>query len=380
MSTNQTISLIKQLSQIQEPEMLHKAISLLHQEVQSGNLDETSLGDALQQLYQKSSDISLCTEIKRLQNRLRNRKILGRDLLRLSSPPLGDSERLALWKDLHALKGSYDGIVAESQSFEETYEVLEKIGDGGMSVVFRARRLTDGSDVAIKFLRRKYFSSPAVKARFRRECRVSMELRDPTIVRVFEAGEYEGGGFLVMEYLPLGGVDGLLHDPGLTSIVSFLIAIQVAEALAVIHKRNIVHRDVKLSNLLIESWNQDSADIKVRLSDFGICKELAAEGLTRTGSTLGTDFYIAPEQLATPAEVDSRADIYSLGVLIYRLFSKKYFPTGEYQDLKQLDPTLPEELDLLVKKCLQQAPEHRPESAELVAQELRALEKMNAER
>jgi serine/threonine protein kinase len=247
-----------------------------------------------------------------------------------------------------------------------------------MSVVFRARRLADGADVAIKFLRRKHFSSPAVTARFRRECRVSMELCDHSIVRVFEAGEYEGGGFLVMEYLPLGGVDGLLQATELNPAVSFSIAIQTAEALAVIHKKKIVHRDVKFSNLLIESWNQETGEIKLKLSDFGICKELATEGLTRTGNTLGTDFYISPEQLAAPAEVDARADIYSLGVLIYRIFSKK-FPTGEYRALSQLNPALPEELDKLVKKCLQQEPECRPESAQVVAEELWKCEKMNVQ-
>jgi hypothetical protein len=121
--------LIKHLSLIRKPEMLHKAISLLHQEVQKGHLDEASLEKELQQLYKKSTEISLCTAIKRLQNRLRNRKILGRDLLRLSSPPLDDNERLALWKDLHALKDSYEGASGRQENFEKKYEVLEKIGD-----------------------------------------------------------------------------------------------------------------------------------------------------------------------------------------------------------------------------------------------------------
>jgi len=354
--------LLKQLSLVKDTATLDRLVPLLDQELSVNTLDIPVLAEVLTGLYTTTDDPGLCALVKRLQNRLRTKKMLGRDLLRQVSAPMTQNEQDALWEELNELKKSWQQATGKPD-FDAIYEVLKEIGNGGMSVVFLARRRSDEKKVAVKFLRRRFFTSTTVTERFRRECRVSLSLDHPRIIRVFEAGEHDGGGFLVMEYLPLGGAHRLLDDPGFSIDIAFQVAIQAAEALQVIHEKDIVHRDLKLANLLIADYQPENSSVTIKLTDFGICRDKTNKQLTETDSTLGTELYMAPEQLQSAAGVDFRADLYSLGVLIYRIFSRKYFPVGEYTPLHKLNPALPQTLDNLVTQCLRHDPAKRPASA-----------------
>ena len=374
-------ALLGELARVDDPAQLERLVPLLDHEVRENNLESAALSEALAALFSRTTDPGLCGRIKRLQNRLRSRRFLGRDLLRPIPPGSGsgsdekkENKKKAknLWDELRELKKSWRQATGQPD-FDDLYEVREKIGDGGMSRVYLALRKNDTTLVAIKFLRRRFFASSGVVERFQRECRVCLSLDHPHIIRVFAAGEHEGGGFLVMEYLPLGGGHRLLTDPGFGPAMALQVATQSAQALQVIHDRGIIHRDLKPANLLIADYQPEHGTIVVKLTDFGICRDKTPQQLTKTGDTMGTDLYVAPEQLQNAAGVDFRADLYSLGVLIYRLFSRKEYPVGCYTPLHELRPSLPPELDTLVAQCLRHNPDKRPASALEINQRLQKI-------
>ncbi len=373
MESPDNLSLLKLAAAAGDRDKVKKVLALLHQEIREQGGSTALLSSTLEELYQRSQDSAICTEIKRLQNRIRSKRLLGSDLLRLTSPPLNDVEQEALWHDLQALQETYEAGHGH-QSFSQKYEVFERIGEGGMSIVFRGLRKSDELPVAIKFLRKEFFRSAAVSERFRRECEIIPCFDHPHIIRVHEAGEYMGGGYLVMDYHPLRGVDTIIQDERFTVKLVVEVVKQVAEALQEIHSQGVVHRDVKLSNLLLADYAPEQNRITVKICDFGICKPLGAEGLTRVGTVMETQFYSAPEQRESPATVDQRADIYSFGVVLYRMLSRKYYPQGSYPLLKELVPRLPKEIDTLVQRCLAHDPAGRPASMQLVLSELKLIQ------
>lgn len=357
-----------------DSEKVRNTLAILHQDVKDGYRYTDQLVQTLERLYQSSTDPLVSAEIKRLQNRIRSKKLLGNDLLRLTSPPLGDSEQTTLWHDLQALQETYEAEHG-SQSFSQKFDIYERIGEGGMAIVFRCMRIKDGVPVAIKFLRKEFFQSEAVTKRFKRECEITRSFNHPSIIQVYEAGEYMGGGYLVMDYFPLKGVDNILRDESFSPGLAVTVAIQAAEALVEIHRRGVVHRDVKLSNLLLSEYEPSQNKIEIKLCDFGICKPPRSEGLTTTGTILETEFYSSPEQRERPADVDHRADIFSFGVALYRMLTKKYYPQGSFPLVKELIPGIPGSLDAIVQKCLEYDPPARPDSMATVLQELQIAKK-----
>ncbi len=353
-----------------------RLLALLHQEAAEGRAGDEAFRERLNRAFSAAREPWLAAAIKRLQNRLRGRAVLGRDLLRMTAPPVGDEEQKRLWEDLHRLKSAHDRVQAEPEPFEARYDVREQIGEGGMSTVFRAVRDSDGTEVAVKLLREAFFDQPSMLERFRRECRLSLSFDHPRVVRVLEAGDDGRTGFIVMEHLPLGGLDARLPDPGLTPRVALAATRQAAEALAYLHAKAVVHRDVKLGNLLVARWEPEDGrePLEVKLTDFGLSKALPGDGLTRVGTRMGSEFYAAPEQLSGAGTVDARADIYSLGVVLYRLISKKGFPEGRYPPLTELCPELPARVDRLLERCLEPDPQRRSIKAVDVVEELQGVE------
>ncbi len=359
--------------------MQKRLVDLLHQEMNRGRIQDPAFLVGLDALYRDTRDVALSTELKRLQNRYRLRQVMGSDLLRLKAPPIGDREQQKLWEDLHALKSAYDSSETSRTGFEEKYTVHEMVGEGGMSRVFRATRESDGQTVAVKYLRKKFFKSPTIVARFQRECRLCLMFDHPNIVKVFEADLSDGIGFIVMEYVPHGGLDGFLNDPDLSPRLALAAAGQAARAVAYLHAQKVIHRDIKLANLLVSYWAPDSDSpagekIHVKLTDFGLSKTVPGDGLTKVGTKMGTEFYSSPEMLANPLLADERTDIYSLGVAFYRLISGDGFPVGDYQTLHELAPELPVELDILLKACLEKDKERRFASAKDLSLELEGFE------
>ncbi len=195
------------------------------------------------------------------------------------------------------------------------YRLEAILGSGGMAVVYRARQ-TDGEAVALKVLFPPPGAGEEVRARFEREARTAARLRHPGIVRVLDAGQVEGYAYLAMiliEGQTLANRLTELNSQPLDESTAADIAWQIADALYYAHSQGVVHRDVKPSNILL------TPDGRALLTDFGVAQALDDPGLTRTGHTVGTPAYMAPEQASGEQPVDGRADLYSLGVVLYQL-------------------------------------------------------------
>lgn len=188
------------------------------------------------------------------------------------------------------------------------------LGQGGMARVYLARQPQLDRYVALKVLPPYYAADTAFVERFQQEARAMARLSHPHIVTVHDAGEDQGKLYIVMEYLSGGSLDEWMRQPLPLSEVARVIR-QVADALAYAHARNIVHRDVKPVNILLDS------DRRAVLSDFGIAKMLESSGiLTHSGAAVGTPEYMSPEQ-CQGIYIDTRADIYALGVVLYELLT-----------------------------------------------------------
>lgn len=253
------------------------------------------------------------------------------------------------------------------------YEILEKLGSGGMGVVYRAHDHRLDRPVALKFLPAAWSEDASAKARFLREARAASGLDHPNIYTIYEIGEAEDGGLFIVTPLYDGQTlkyrlaDGPPPIDDVRSIIR-----QLLEALATAHRAGITHRDVKPANVMVT----DSGTVK--LLDFGLAKLSADVHFTREGTTLGTAAYMSPEQ-AMGRPVDHRTDLWSVGVILYEMLAGRRPFEGEYdqaviysvlnQDpvpVETLRPDAPGELVTVVHRLLQKAPDARFESAEAV--------------
>lgn len=201
----------------------------------------------------------------------------------------------------------------------DRYRITERIDEGGMAIVYKAVTTRLESEVAIKVIRIERFAPEIVHKtlkRFEREAKSLAQLTHPNIVGVIEYGEYEGKPYLVMEYLRGGSLKKFLGKKMPWQNAARLL-LPIAYALEYAHKHNIIHRDVKPSNILLTESGEPM------LADFGIAKiieEDATMDLTGTRATIGTPEYMSPEQ-GLGKEIDLRSDIYSLGVVFYELIT-----------------------------------------------------------
>jgi serine/threonine-protein kinase len=195
------------------------------------------------------------------------------------------------------------------------YRLFEVLGRGGFGTVYRAHDTRLGRDVALKVLDRDRAPAPDVVDRFARDAVVAALLDHPHIVRLHEAGEHDGTHYIDMELVRGETLeDHLRREPMLFGEAAELVR-RVAGALDHAHGREIVHRDVKPSNILLDEQGEP------RLTDFGLARLAHGAPLTETGQVVGTIDYIAPEQAGGPGDVDGRADIYGLGMVLYGLLT-----------------------------------------------------------
>ncbi len=246
------------------------------------------------------------------------------------------------------------------------YELEELVGKGGMSSVYRAQDRLLERTVAIKLLHEHYSRDEDYVERFRREARAAAQLSHPNIVTVIDRGEDAGRQFIVFEYIDGQNLKQLVEKKGRLPVRTALeLAIEIGHALAFAHESGLVHRDVKPQNVLLGNG-------EVKVTDFGIARSAdVQQGLTQTGTVLGTSDYIAPEQ-ASGQPVSALSDVYSLGVVVYELlagdppYSGENFVTVAMRHVNDpvpsvaaVRPDVPLRLDAALRRAMAKDPGER---------------------
>ena len=239
-------------------------------------------------------------------------------------------------------------------------EILELIGHGGMSAVFRARQPRLDRMVALKVLPKSLAATPGFAERFTREGRVLARLSHPNIVTVHDFGESGGFCFLIMEYVDGVNLRQAMRAGRFTPEQALGIIPVMCEALQYAHSQGVLHRDIKPENILLDAKG------RVKIADFGIAKILDEKGdggmmLTQSGARLGTAPYMAPEQIEKPGSVDHRADIYSLGVVFYEMLTGE-LPLGRFAAPSEKS-AVNGNMDEVVFRALAKERERRQQSA-----------------
>lgn len=259
---------------------------------------------------------------------------------------------------------------------ENRYEVLGKIGSGGMADVYKAKCHKLGRNVAIKVLKPEYCSDESFVAKFRAEAQAAARLVHPNVVNVYDVGDDQNLHYIVFELVEGITLKKYIEKKGKLEIrESIGIAMQIAQGMEAAHERKIVHRDIKPQNIMI------SKDGKVKVTDFGIAK--ATSGNTINSATMGSVHYISPEQ-ARGGYCDERSDIYSLGITMYEMLTG-HVPyegesavavallhiQGEMKSPLEYDPMIPVSLEKIILKCTQKKPEQRYANVSLLIADLR---------
>lgn len=271
----------------------------------------------------------------------------------------------------------------------DKYVIEELIGQGGMGYVYSARTRRGNVKVAIKLLHPRLMSDEDKTERFLREARATARLSSEHIVRVLDVGKREKDGlpYLVMEFLAGEDLGEWLERLGpFPTELAIDFVIQACRALSLAHAAGIVHRDIKPSNLILV--RQSGGDALLKLLDFGISKAVEPEhahngGITQTSAVFGSPTYMSPEQVRSAKNVDSRSDVWAIGVVLFELLAGEAPFQGETpgailaaivadepKDLRQLRPELPQKLLDIVHDCLQKRREKRLASVDELAKRL----------
>ncbi|GAB5603439.1 protein kinase [Thermus sp. FJN-A] len=268
----------------------------------------------------------------------------------------------------------------EAEALSQRYEILDKVGVGGMATVYKAKDRKTGRLVALKVPQERFVGDPRFVRRFHREAEVLAKLDHPNIVKVYDHGQVDGVHFIAMEFLEGEGLDKLIEERRLSLKQAAAILARVADALRHIHAQGIVHRDIKPGNVMVlkGALREDGVDPRgVRLMDFGIAAGKVLTRLTITGARIGTPVYMSPEQ-AKGQKLDHRSDIYSLGIVLYEALTGQPPFTGGYETVihqqifqvptppKQLKPEIPQALSDLALKMLEKDPAKRPSLEEVI--------------
>lgn len=267
------------------------------------------------------------------------------------------------------------------------YNITALLGHGGMAAVYRAHDAALHRDIAIKVLYPQYVADKTLVERFKREAITAAALDHPNVVPIYDVGEEQGVVFIAMKLFSGPSLQEVLNERGTLRLEELLPLLeQVAGALDYAHTQNIVHRDIKPGNILLEFApatppvpRLDSAT--AHLSDFGIAKVRDTPGLTTTGALIGTPDYMAPEQIGNRA-VDGRADIYALGMLVFRALTGQCAFSGSTQEVlmahlyqpppvpSTLNPVLSPAIDAVLLRALAKNPDERYPTAGVLVQAL----------
>jgi len=275
---------------------------------------------------------------------------------------------------------------AEGDLIARRYRLVKMLGSGGMGSVFAARHELTGRDVAVKVMASDLLGDTDAERRFEREAQAESSIEHPGVVRVFDAGREGDFPFIVMELLVGESLGDALRRGPLPVEDAIAIMLPVLDAVGAAHRHGVIHRDLKPDNIFL-SVSEES--FRPKVLDFGISKFVAAETQTRltaTGVSLGTPLYMSPEQVLADRPLDARSDVYSLGVILYQMVTGQMpyrgnnfaalvlkILEGQAEGVCEIDPSLPRELDAVVRRAMHRdLAERYPDTASLAA-DLRAL-------
>ncbi|MES2598709.1 MAG: serine/threonine-protein kinase [Verrucomicrobiota bacterium] len=266
-----------------------------------------------------------------------------------------------------ALHGWEAPTVAEMAALLPQYEISALIDRGGMAAVYLGRQPGIDRAVAVKVMPPELAADAEFVARFRREVRTLGKLQHPGIVSVYESGQTGAGHvYFVMEHVAGGSLARLIHHAGLTSEQALELTMQICEALQYAHTQGVIHRDIKPQNVLM------TPDGRAKLADFGLARPMHPEGtgLTKSHVSMGTLAYMAPEQCAG-LELDQRADIYALGVMLYEMLTGSR-PQGAFEPPSHR-AHVDVRLDEVVMKAMRQEPERRYQHVSELQQDVSSI-------
>ena len=261
------------------------------------------------------------------------------------------------------------------------YELLEIVGEGGMSEVYKAKCNKLNRFVAVKILKKQFADNKEISQKFKREATAIANLSDTNIVNVLDVGTQDDIDYIVMEYISGKTLKELINYSGKLSYnTAIKIALQIAKALDCAHKNNIIHRDIKPQNILVT----ESGEVKV--TDFGIAKSTDSQTITNTTSIIGSAHYLSPEQ-AKGTYIDFRSDIYSFGIVLYEMVTGRLPFEGDSPVTvalkhlqeepippKNINSAIPDSLNKLILKAIEKEPIKRYQNAKEIIQDLQKIQ------
>lgn len=262
------------------------------------------------------------------------------------------------------------------------YEIIRKIGDGGMAFVYEAKDRLLNRVVAVKVLRPEFVDDEEFLAKFKREAEAVANISHPNIVNVYDVGCDGKVNYIVMEYVDGQNLKEIIKTEGtLDEYTALDITKQIAKALGAAHKKGVIHRDIKPHNILISSEGRN-----VKVADFGIAKAATNSTMTNIGSIIGSVHYFSPEQ-AKGKSVKNNADLYSLGIVLYEMLLGKVPFKGDSpisialqhinEDIEfslEEKTQIPQSIRTLIKKLTEKSPEDRYQSSEEVIEDIEYIE------
>lgn len=250
------------------------------------------------------------------------------------------------------------------------YKILERIGQGGMAHVYKAYQLSLKRPVAIKVLTNNFADQSDFIQRFKKESLIIARLSNPYIIPIIERGiSTEGIPYFIMEYVAGHDLSTVMAKGQLDFNHKLDIIVQICKALSYAHRNNVIHRDIKPANIFLDT------DGNARVLDFGIAQYYEDESdieQTKVGTIMGTMAYMSPEQRQSATDVTFKSDLFSLGILMYKLFTH-HDPVGRFKSPEALSAEIPHILSELILQCLETQPEDRPSSADEIKDTLLLL-------
>lgn len=257
------------------------------------------------------------------------------------------------------------------------YKIIERIGGGGMALVYKAQDILLNRNVAIKVLRQQFVHDEEFIRRFRREAQSAASLSHPNVVSIYDVGQEDETHYIVMEYIEGYNLNEIIKERAPLQVDEAVrIASQICDALDHAHHNQIIHRDIKPHNILI------GRNGRVKVTDFGIARAVTSTTITQTGSVVGSVHYFSPEH-AKGVATGEKSDLYSLGIVLYQMLTARLPFLGEspisvalkhlqeeFDEPREVNPLIPQSVENVILKSMRKNPQERYQSAEEMMQDL----------